>query len=110
MKVATMVEAAETLMEVYNRYTRRILSKISDPYLQALVILCYREVDIKQMIDAIKNLKDEYYKALSSNHIQAAYYLYHKAQKFYLELETKIIERLITLVKIYAIYLLKYYS
>ena len=108
MKVATMIEAAETLMDVYNKYTRRILNKISDPYLQALVILCYREVDLKQILDAIKNLKEEYYKAIASNQIQASYYLYHKIQRFYLELETKVIERLITLVKIYAIFLIKY--
>ncbi len=110
MKVATMVEAAETLMNVYHRYTRRILGKITDPYLQALVILCYREVDLKQLLDAIKNVKEEYYKALASNQAQASYYLYQKARRFYLEFETKIIERLIVLVKIYAIYLLKYYT
>ena len=107
MKVATMVEAAEMLLKVYHAYTRRILSKITDPYLQTLVIAVYREIDLKQLLDTIKNVKDEYYKALANNYTESAYYLYQKAHRFYREFETKIIERLIILVKIYAIFLLK---
>jgi len=102
-----MVEAAEMLLEVYHAYTKRILNKITDPYLQALVITTYREMDLKQLLDTIKNIKDEYYKALANNYTEAAYYLYQKAYRFYGEFETKIIERLVTLVKIYAIFLLK---
>ena len=106
-KVVNYLEVAEMLMDVYNAYAKRILKKIDDPYLQALVIVSYRTSDLKQLLDLIKKTKDQYYEALAKGYLEEAYYLYQKIQKILNEFETKIIERILDLVRIYAIYIIK---
>ncbi len=106
MQVVKLVENAERLLEIYENYTRKILSKVDDPYVQVLILSSFRITDLLSLIDAIKNTKNLYYKAVAEGKFDEAIWIYNKVKRFYAEYEAKVIERIMNVVRIYAYYLL----
>jgi|GEM_PF-4666789 len=107
MKIVKMIDSANFLLLTYGMYTKKLLKKIDDPYLRALVILSYKDGDLKEAYDLLVKTKDLYYEALSKKYTEEAYFLFQKANKLYKEIEDKVIERILNLVRIYALFLAK---
>lgn len=103
MRIDEMIETSWFLLHLYNRYAHKIYKKITHTDLKALLLISYRDSDLKEIINEIKEGKKQFIKAIKEGDLQKAYRIFKTIEKKYIEFENKSIERIANLVKIRAL-------
>ena len=104
---ARIIESSELLADIYRTYAKRILDKVDSIDFKLFIMLMFQEDDITQELNNLKRAMNVYEKYLEKNDLHSAYIAYKYIIQKGGELENKIIERIMALLKLYSFYLYK---
>ncbi|MGC9079133.1 MAG: hypothetical protein ACP5G1_00130 [Nanopusillaceae archaeon] len=107
MKIDNMINNAFLLLDLYRLHSKKLMKKIKNEEIKALLLISYKEDDILEMIENIMYEKELLKDYLEKNDLNNAYRIYKDIKYKYKMIEKILIDRIEDLIKIRALDIMK---